>query len=263
MIKYCLIFFVMKTDIKKLFGPSIGVDAVFNINSLTPYSRSSIVYDISPEKQFVIIAQPTIPFSKHTQYKELHLTTTAYDGKRKYRVGVECLQFKIIENYKLADGSTVPAVAMRYKLPVSEVNIRSAFRLQLNDKFIIMGKLSFKDAVYTNPNDFVFSDISLSGVSLKIHITHPTDNFLNTVQVGEKLPIEMTFIKRDLEEGDLVFGTIPATIKIVRIVEGFSETETLLAASISELKTTHETVLNKFIHQAQVDELKRLSRRNL
>lgn len=241
----------------------MGVDAVFNINSLSPYSRSSIVFDISPEKQFIIIAQPTIPFSKHTQYKELHLTTTVYDGKRKYRVGIECVQFKIIEKYKLADGSKVPAVAMRYKLPVSEVNIRSAFRLQLNDKFIIMGKLSVTDAVYTNPSDFVFSDISLSGVSLKIRITHPTDNFLNTVQVGEKLSIEMTFIKKDLKEGDLVFGTIPTTIEVVRIVEGFSETETLLAAKISEMEATHETILNKFIHQAQVDELKRLSRRDL
>ncbi|WP_158406071.1 hypothetical protein [Desulfobacula toluolica] len=49
----------MDFDISKGMLPSVGVDMVFNINSMVPYCRPSIIYDVDLANKTIIIAQPT------------------------------------------------------------------------------------------------------------------------------------------------------------------------------------------------------------
>ena len=58
-------------------------------------------------------------------------------------------------------------------------------------------------------------------------------------------------------------GTIQIKTQVVRIKPEYSESYSLMGLKILDLGTNNENILNKFIHEAQVDELKRLSRRDL
>jgi len=243
------------------FLPSAGVDIVFNMNSLAPYSRSSIIYDIDLKSEEIIIAQPLTPFSKNTRFKELHITTITHDENRKLRVGVECVQFGIIDKYQLANKTNVSAVVLKYKLPVNETNIRAAYRLPLSTKHDIQGKIFYNKMEYTTSHDFSIQDISLTGLGLKIpKKTGSSTNPLSSIKKNEKIAIELVLIKifKDKPEAKFIINT-----QISRSKPNYSSTHSLVGVAILDLETISENILCKFIHDAQVDELQRLSRKKL
>jgi hypothetical protein len=254
-------FCAMTTDINKIFSPSTGVDIVFDINSLAPCSSASIIYDLDPEKKEIIIAQTQIPFSSSTQFKELHLTTILHDKNRKLRAGVECINFKLLEKYQLNNQTVVRAVLLKYKLPVVESNIRSAFRLPLSTKYTIKGKLSYNNFQYISPLDFTIKDISLVGLGIIISQkrNHKT-NSLSSIKKNDNLTIALALINMDYNKP---VGIIPVKAQVVRVNNKHSNSHSFIGLQFLNLKTNYETVLNKFIHKAQVEELKRLSRRNI
>jgi hypothetical protein len=252
----------MTFDMDNIFLPSDGVDMVFNMNSLAPDSRSSIIYDVDLKSEEITIAQPLTPFSKNTRFKELHITTIIHGEKRKLRVGVECVQFRIIDRYQLANKTNVSAVALKYELPVTEINIRSAYRLPLSTKHTIKGKIFYNKTEYSTSCDFTIRDISLAGLGLKIpRTTGNSTNPLSLIKKNEEVEIELVLIKMDQDKPTKKIK-IKIKIKITRIKSDYSSTHSLIGVEILNLETNSENILNKFIHNAQVDELKRLSRIN-
>lgn len=251
----------MGFDLEKIYVPSLGVDMVFDMDSLAPYSRSSIIYDIDLKKNTVTIAQPHIPFSKNTKFKDLYLTTIIKNKNRRTRVGLQCTAFRIIDQYPLANKETVPAVCFKYQLPIKETNIRSAFRLPLNTKYIIKGKIIYDNFEYYTSKDFSIRDISLTGLGLivpkkKKGIVNP----LSKIETDTMLLIGIILIDINKKEPA---GTLPIKAQATRINTNHSTDYVLIGCKIINLESSKENILNHFIHAAQIDELKRLSGRDL
>ncbi|MFH2093526.1 MAG: hypothetical protein ABIJ31_14295 [Pseudomonadota bacterium] len=244
----------------KIFSPSTGVDLVFNMNSVAPYSRSSIIYDADYEAQEIIIAQPLTPFSKNTAYNELHLTTITRDKKRTIRAGVSCTHLKLIDHFPLANQSTVPALKIKYELPIIDINIRSAFRLPLSQRYIIRGKILLDNLEYHSSRDFSIRDISMTGMGLvipkKINTRH---NPLTQLTLHQELLIGIILINMNQ---DALSEALPIKTQVKRINHDYSATHTLVGLNIISLSQDKEMILNRFIHEAQIDELKRLSGRD-
>ena len=248
-------------SINKIFSPATGVDMVFDMDGLESYSRPSIIYDIDLDASLVTIAQPLVQFTKNTKVKNLYLTTILQDKNRKMRVGVKCRQFKLIDLYPLANKKTVPAVLIKYELPVHETNIRSAFRLPLSTRYIIRARLVYHNLDCHTSKDFSIRDISLTGIGI---VGPPKQNNgsapLSGIKINDTLQIELTLINLDQKTP---VATIPIKAKAVRINTVFLETQTMVGLKILNLDRRNETLLSKFIHEAQIDELKRLSGLNL
>ncbi len=250
----------MDFAIDTILRPSVGVDMVFNMNSLAPYSRSSIIYDVDFKNKIITIAQPNTPFSNNTSFKELHLTTIIHDKNRKIRVGVKCNQFKTIKKYPLANNTNVAAVALNYILPIQETNIRAAFRLPVASKFIIKAKIKYNGLDYFSSRDFSIRDISLTG--LGIAILKKRNKHINPlIEMKPNQEIQIGIILIDSNKKEPV-ATIPMKAKTTRINPNYSQTHCSVGIKILRLKTSDEDILNKFIHNAQIDELKKLSRRD-
>nr|NJM01024.1 hypothetical protein [Desulfobacula sp.] len=143
---------------------------------MEPYYRSSIIYDVDFKNETITIAQPLKAFSKKTAFKELHLTTIIQGKNRKARVGVKCRDFKLIDQYLLANQKKVPAIILDYMLPIEETNIRSAFRLSLSTKYFIKTIIQHKNIEYKSPDDFTVRDISLNGIGIVIPKTAIQNN---------------------------------------------------------------------------------------
>lgn len=247
--------------IEKIFAPSVGVDIVFNMNSPTPYSRSSIIYDIDYKKQEIIVAQSLTPITNSTVFDELHVTTILKDKSRKLRAGMACTALSIINSYKLANNTTVPAICLKYEPPVKETNIRSAFRLPLSTKHIIKGKILLDNKEYHTPNDFSIRDISLSGIGIAVEKKTSNDiNPLSQLEDGQNIMIGILLIDTTQEKPSTA---VPIKAAVTRRNPEFSQSHILIGLQIISLNAEHENILGKFIHNAQIDELKRLSGRNL
>ncbi len=85
-------------------------------------------------------------------------------------------------------------------------------------------------------------------------------NSLSQIKRNEKIRIGIILIDMDK---DKPIGTLPIIAQVCRVNQNYSSTHTLIGLKILKLKSASENILNKFIHDAQIDELKRLSRRNL
>ncbi len=250
----------MAFHIQTIFLPSVGVDIVFDISSLTPHSRSSIIYDTDFENNIITVAQPLAPLSEKTTCKELYLSTIIHEKNRKIRVGLEFKSYKIIRQYRLANNKHVTAVDIHYALPAKEINIRSAFRLPLSANFIIKGKILYQKLEYYTSRDFSIRDISLTGVGLVIpQKKNNRTNPLTGIKINET--VHMGLILIDINQ-DKPFGAFSLKAKVRRKNSKYSDTHCLIGLQTTVLKPGNEELLNKFIHDAQIDELKRLSRRN-
>ena len=235
---------------------------VFNMNSLNPISRSSIIHDTDPKNRTITIAQPLNPITGTTVYDELHLTAIIYSKNRKMRVGLQCQPVKFDDHYRLASKIITKAVILKYKPPVTETNIRSAFRLPLSRKHMIKAKMLYRRTNYYTPNDFSIRDISFTGMGLTIpqKKTAPISPLLS-LKTAEFVALGIILIDTiDIggEETERSIGTFALKTKVVRVNKNYSESHILIGLKTIDMNQKNETLLNNFIHKAQIDELKRL-----
>ncbi len=248
----------MTNTIEKTYIPSVGVEIVFNLSSLNPSSMPSIIYDVDHARQRIVIAQPLIPIKPNTAPKEVHLTTLIKGETDNKRVGIKCKLIEFDNHYKLIGNNTVGAITVEYEPGVVDTNIRAGYRLPLSKKHKIGAKLNYKGTDFYSPKDFAILDISLSGIGIVIPktINKGKRNPLNSIQRGANAKVGIILIDEGSAEQSI---TIPAIIKIARVDNNHTETKILAGTKFVGLKPSMEEDLNKFIHTAQMEDLKRLS----
>ena len=237
--------------------PSVDVDLVFNMNSLTPVARSSIIHDANFQRKTLTIAQPLVPITRKTAYERLDLTTIIADRQNRTRVGIECQPIEFINQYRLANQMMSKAVILSYKLPVQETNIRTAFRLPLSKKYTIRAKMIYESVGYYTPNDFRIKDISFTGMGILIPKKKSLrPNPLMGLKKTDIIPLGLVLTD---EEEETPVGAFPLRAEIMRINKNYSDAYAQTGLKILDLDEKNETVLNRFIHTAQIDQLKKFS----
>ena len=250
----------MTHTIEKTFSPSVGVEIVFNLSSLTPSSMPSIIYDVDHTRQRIVIAQSLIPIKPNTVPKEVHLTALVKGKTGNKRVGIKCKPIKFDNNYKLSGSNTVGAITLEYKFGIVETNIRAGYRLPLTKSHKVKAKLNYKETDFYSTKDFIILDISLSGIGIVIPRTIDKGklNPLTRIERGEHAKIGLILMAEEAESGKPGI-TIPSIIQIARVNTNYTETRILAGTKFVGLKPEIEEDLNRFIHKAQMEDLKRLS----
>jgi len=251
----------MEFDVKKIFFPSVGVDLVFNVNTDFPIAKSSIIYDADFKNQTITIAQPIIPITRNTSFEQLHLTTLIYIEQRRLRIGISCTPVQFISKYPMANGTPVKAIVVQYQLPAIETNIRSAFRLPMTgSRYAVRAKLVYNKQTYRTPVDFKIKDISFSGLGIVILEKKEgrKTSLSAALKSGTEMIMGLALLDRDQPE---TIGAFPVKIQVARINKNYSETHTLIGLKITNISRENDEMLNKFIHAAQIEELKRISKK--
>ncbi len=237
--------------------PSVGVDLVFNMNALNPISRSSIIHDVDYQKKIITIAQPLVPITRTTAYDQLHLTTIIPSKQHRIRVGIQCQPTEFVNQYRLANQTISQAVILKYQLPVKETNIRAAFRLPLSQKYTIRAKIKYKGGDYYTPNDFSIKDISFTGMGLIIpkKRTAPPNPLTG---LKRTTIISLGILLMDGEKEKPV-GAFPLKAEVIRVNRNYSDSHVQVGLKILDMDEKNENLLNRFIHTAQIDQLKKFS----
>ena len=247
----------MTFDMKTIFAPSTGVDLVFNMLSSVPASRSSIIFDANLNDNTITLAQPIVPISSKTHFNTLHVTTTVPGRQMKIRVGMACRPLRFIDHYPLSGRAVSKALVLQCTPPVAETNIRSAFRLPLGRHHIVRAKLVFRRTEFYTAADFAIRDISFAGMAImipkKVKARH---NPLCSLEYKDILPMGLVLVDTRKEDP---FSTLTVKTQVKRIDTDYSKTHILAGLKIIQITKDSESLLNKFIHDAQIDELKRLS----
>lgn len=253
----------MQIEIEKHFSPSTGVELVFNLNSISPYSKTSIIYDTDVDNRRILIAQPQRPLTRNMEYEDLHITTVLKGPKGTTRIGLKCEPERFIKNYQLAGANRVEAVELSYTPPPFEINIRSAYRLPLKKPYAIKGKILRRSVEFYTNRDFILHDISLSGAGIFIpKKVQSNPNPLSDLERGEQFKIGLILLKQNEEDASSSpekKGTIPAGSQVMRVNPNFSEKLIFAGLKFTKLAQENEDALYSFIHEAQIDELRKMS----
>jgi len=246
----------MTPDISRIFCPSRGVELAFDLNSLYPTAKSSIIHDTDHDNQRIVVAQPMAPVTPGAAAeKEMHITTLLKTRDRAVRLGIKCRPVSFNNNYRLSGKVTVGAITLHYTLPVFETNIRSAYRLPISKKYAISATMTHKDETYTSGKEFFIRDISVTGLGILIPRTvGGVVNLLSRADVKEEAAVTLTLF-HDKEKID----TIPVKTAFARIDSRYSDSTALAGLNFTKLQPAHEDILHRFIHNAQIDDLKRIS----
>ncbi len=249
----------MSTEkIYKLFSPGKGIDIIINLNSSSPTLRSSIIFECDDNQNTFIISQPTPPLSPDLTFKEFHITTLVKDEHgATSRLGIECRIIKIIANYKLSGENTTHAVLLEFTPSVTEINIRSAYRLTPTAGFNIVGKFIWNGRSYISGTDFRILDISRTGIG----ITFPKKiknkrNPLQDMEYGLLLKMGLGLLTRG--EKPAIFTT---RIRVVRIKANHNDNLSFVGMKFHDLDSGMENLLGSFIHEGQLHHIRKITNR--
>jgi c-di-GMP-binding flagellar brake protein YcgR len=242
-----------------IFIPGQNIDIVFNINSLSPVSRHSMIFDSDPGKKELIISQ-TKPFISHAfSYETMHITTLKSEPKNdKIRIGARCEIKEFIDDYRLNREQKEQAIRVTYSNKLHQVNIRSAFRIRPNKIYSIIAKLLYKNEEFLSGKHFKIFDISLSGIGLLVpNVADKNKNPLIKLETGDKAKIGLILKEPgEDEESEPVLKKVFNKIKIVRINKKFNPRYILIGCEFADWERNQEEDLGKFIHQLQLYEIR-------
>ena len=250
----------MSYQIDNTFTPGNGVELVFNLNSLSPLSRPSMIFDSSPRKKELIISQTTPKLLKTFTYDTLHLTALKNnDQNERIRLGIECKIKGFINNYELNKETKEEALLLEYKEKLQEVNIRSAFRIRPNNRYSIIAKVGCKNQEYYSGKHFKIFDISLTGLGLLIPNTPDRKtNPLIALEPGDTGIIGVILKEPGNEESVPEIKKLFNKIKIVRINKKFNPRYVLIGCQFKSWERNDEETLGSFIHKLQLHEIRHL-----
>lgn len=246
-------------QVNKIFSPGIGVDIVFNPDSLSPIVKSSIIYDCDHKSKTMIISQTTPPVLPNFGYEAMGITTlTTNEFSQKIRVGMNCNILKFIDNYSLTNSSAAKAILLEYRLPVIETNLRSAYRLELASTFQAACKLIYKGQTYLSGQYFKVHNISATGIGLLIpKKAKKKRNFFIDIKPGTecKIGLALRNIHSNTES-----VTISVTAKVIWKNTNFNPLSGFAGLKFIKISKEDEAALSKFIHEAQVYIIREMSR---
>ncbi len=248
----------MGNKAENIFTPGKGIEIVFNLESLSPLSMSSIIFDSDDKKKELIISQPTPPLNKSFSYKTIHITKVDQLPKNeKVRLGVKCELIEFIDNYKINNKTVLPSIKIRYQEKVEEVNIRTAFRIKPNNVYSLVAKILFGNQEFISGKHFRIFDVSLTGIGILIPKTADKNkNPLLSIKVGNTGKIGIIMKEPGETDKSPEFKKFLTSLKVVRINKKFNEKYFFAGCVLGRLERKSEEEMSKFIHKLQLFEIR-------
>ena len=106
---------VSKTDtIRNVFPIGRKIDLAFNLDSLRPTVRSTIIHECDYMNRIITLSQTNPKILSNLDYRKMEVTTLV--GKQtanRIRVGINCEVIRYLNDYRLSDGNPHSETACR------------------------------------------------------------------------------------------------------------------------------------------------------
>lgn len=242
--------------VEKFFPTGRKIDLAFNLESLYPTVRSTIIHECDYHTKRMILSQTNPKLFPDRNYRKMEATTLVGPQESEtMRIGIECDIINFESDYQLSAGQTEAAVVVRYDLPLKRTNIRGAYRIQPNPKYNIQGKLTYNDTSYVAGKGFKIHDISATGIGIPVVKTvNNRQNPLYHLEKGNQLECEI-ILSDALKNRDIKIQT---SIKIVRNYSLSNRARNFIGGKYMGLNPNDSENLFQFIHSAQTYEIRNM-----
>ncbi|OQY13051.1 MAG: hypothetical protein B6I31_01910 [Desulfobacteraceae bacterium 4572_19] len=252
----------MGNQIRDIFTPGRGVEIAFNINSLAPTIRSSIIFECDHDDNIIIIAQSTPPMLPGRDFDEMSLTTTVTgELSRITRVGVSCKITDYLNHYQLSGDNTTKALKIKYSPSMFEGNIRSAYRHNTNTEFNVGGVLTHQDQQYISGKSFKLFDISVTGTGMLLPKTiKRKKNPMLQIKASSLFKLNLLLI-RTMPDKTKKKESIEVKASAIRTNSNYNDLYGFMGVKFTKISRKDEMMLSQFVHEAQLFELRKMNKR--
>lgn len=247
----------MTKQISSILKPGIGVDLIFNLSSMSPLVKPSIIFEQDNNK--IVVAQPQRKISSEYKFETMHISSLiSNELSVKIRKGYLCRIIKLIDKYKLANDNRTQALLLELQEPLLEMNIRAAFRFKPNLTHNVIGKIVYEGKEFYSGVHFKVFDISISGIGFLIP-KKIKKNRNPLLDISKNSPANVGLLLKSTEDKEEIL-TLESEIFIVRTNIEHNERSGFAGVSFQNLLQQSEEALNKFIHNAQLFEIRKNNR---
>ena len=241
------------------FREGVGVEIVFNLDFDVPMTRSSIILEGDLSKKTLIIAQSTPKILPSTKFEQMHITTLVKkELSVKFRVGFKCKIVQFISNYRLSNQNAIAAIEIQYEMPPVEINIRSAYRLPPSPKFEVLGKMIYNGESFFTGKDFNIHNVSISGLGILMPKRIKKErNVLLEIEPGETAKVGLILKNNTGEKEEII--TVSSNIRFMRTKGNHTKEFAYAGIMYVGIKKVFEEKLGRFIHEAQMFEIRKFS----
>ena len=242
--------------IGRIFPSGRKIDLAFNLGSLHPTVRSTIIHEYDYPNRSMILAQTTPSMLPNLDYHKMEVTTLASQKNGDIiRVGVACNILTFDSDYRLSGGREEAALVVGYVPPLKKTNIRGAYRIRPNSAFSIMGKLFYNHTSYISGREFDIRDISATGIGLPVpKVISRRLNPLFHLDKGKQLECEI-LLEDTVKK---IKKKIQTCIKVVRNQNFKNRGRGFIGGKYLGLDPRDGEHLFQFIHSAQTYEIRRM-----
>ena len=242
--------------IEKVFLIGRKIDLAFNLESLHPTVRSTMIQECDYRTKSIILSQTNPKMLPNIDYKKMEMTTLV--GKQEgetLRVGIGCDIINFESDYQLSAGQNEASFIVRYAMPLKKTNIRGAYRIQPNPKHEVKGKLIYNNTSVVADREFKIHDISATGIGIPAaKIVNNKRNPLFYLEKGNQVECEIILL--DALKNKKI--KIRSCIKIVRIHNLSNKTRSFIGGKYMGIDLKDNENLFQFIHSAQTHEIRNM-----
>ncbi|MDY6845310.1 MAG: PilZ domain-containing protein [Thermodesulfobacteriota bacterium] len=174
-------------NLSQILKPAQHLDLVFSVKEEELYldTRGTIIYDVFPEEESVLIAQTRLPILRSAIGETIEATFLwrPTPSTEPSRYAFHTIIKDIINDYILSQGQQVQAIRLTYPKHLYERNIRFSYRIQpIEDYPIILEIDGYKDS-------FPLIDISEGGLCF----SYSKSSHTISLRPGEQLLCTLDF----------------------------------------------------------------------
>ena len=249
-----------KIRVESLFRPGTRVDVVFNSKSMIPDVRAAVIYECNHDLLQMVISQTRPKIDPSFEFNEMDITVLVEEElNQKNRNGLGCIILRYLKDYMISEQTTENALLVEYFLPIKEMNVRSAFRFEPDNMFTVEGVIDAGEKQYVSGRDFKVKDISFTGIGLIVpnYLKQEHKNFLLEMEKGEIVGITLKLIENTSGENEIM---VSSEVEVVRLAHTLNPKNRLIGMRFTKLSQKDEESLSRFIHNAQLNKIRKISR---
>ncbi|MBF0118252.1 MAG: hypothetical protein HQK79_05405 [Desulfobacterales bacterium] len=244
--------YLIEEKIENFFFPGKIIELVFEYGN-NKIIKSTQILNCNYSENKIIVFKSSSQLPDNLNNISIIITTLVkIDTDEIIRVGVNCEKIEFIKEYKIADDKIVEAILIEFSLPMKQLDLRTAYRIQPNITYQVNAKLIWERDEYESNEDFSIYNISATGIGIIVHNNKEiTDKRKHLTNLIPKAQINVIlFLENSPNNSNL---TILSGIEIVSIDS--QETITFIRAKFCDVDIMDGETLYKFTDEAKENEV--------
>ncbi|MBW1697399.1 MAG: hypothetical protein JRH18_17920 [Deltaproteobacteria bacterium] len=245
----------IQDPLERVFQPGTVIEVVFDIDGNAPLVLPTSILSCDYDAKQMVIYQTRPEILPSLKYRTMDITTLLEkELSRKMRVGLKCSLLRLLNNHRVSERLKENVILIKYFPPMRKVNLRTTYRLRTSYRYNVEGKLFSGDVIYTSGKDFLVNDISVTGIGLLVpKLVGKMRNRMLDISVGEKYNLELLLKEAKVDERGFKVST---SLEIARKKMSYNLKSGFIGAKFLELNSSDAEKLYKYIHNAQLHEIR-------